>query len=259
MKTVKHIDKRITHTLVHLSNVRIKITVPLVQQDGKSILTDWSREVNSTLTEHSYHLEAQAYLVIENSGKNNDVNLDWKKRSLYISPRTQAIVAKAFDDIVKIMYDEKNDPYYLDAGRLKAHTLTDDQIIHVDTIGDDNVFELRPSVDISEDGSKDFEGAALSINSVGNTMFLYLDEIETIRHILRHTDIPMLAMGLIDLYFTYKEKAAVGKVVYQSKDVKPKRKLFVEDETPPDKESVADIGMATDDPFSDLEEKDENQ
>lgn len=254
---VQHINKRIVKTLAYFSSVKMDITVPLVQQDGKSVFVDWAKEVSPTLTEHCYFVEVQPYIIIKNISRNVDENLDWKQRSLYISTRTQARFVKAFDDILKILYDEKNDPFYLDEGRLKTHTLTDEQIVYVDSVGDNNVFELRPSID-SED-EKDFEGASLSINSSANTAFLYLDEIEAIRFILKNISIPTIAVGLINLYFNYAEKVATGKVVYQTKDAKPKRRLFVEDEIPPDQESVTDIGMATDDSFSNLEKTDENQ
>ena len=253
---MQHINKRIVKTLAYFSSVKIDITVPLVQQDGKPVFVDWAKEVSPTLTEHCYFVEVQPYIIIKNISKNVDENLDWKQRSLYISTRTQTRFVKAFDDILKVLYDEKNDPFYLDEGRLKTHTLTDDQIVYVDSVGENNVFELRPTVD-SED-NKDYEGASLSINSAANSVFLYLDEIDAIRNIIKSTNISMLALQLLSLYFAQAEKVAVGKVVYQTRDAKPKRRLFVEDEIPPDQESVADIGMATDDPFSNLEEKDEN-
>lgn len=253
----KHTDKRIVKTLAYFSSIKMDITIPLIQQDGAPVFVDWAKEVKPALFEHCYFVESQPLIIIKNISKNVDKELDWKKRSLYISTRTQTRFVKAFDDILRILYDEKNDPFYLDSGRLRTHTLTDDQIVYVDSVGDDNVFELRPSVD-TEDG-KDFEGASLSINSSANSAFLYLDEIDAIRNIIKNTDIHVLASELMNMYFVYADKMAVGKVTYLNKDAKPKRKLFVETEIPPDQESVTDIGMSTDDPFSDLEGKNENQ
>ena len=251
---IKHIDKRIVRTIAKFSSFKLEIHVLLTQTDGKPGVFDWEREVNSMWTEHNYYIENMAFLVIKNTSKNSDKDIDWRKRSLYMTSRTQHIFVKAFDDMLKILYDEDHDPFYQEQGHLRTYTPEDNQIVFVDNVGDDNVFELRPAV-ITDKDNVEYEGAALSINTSTNTGGLVLDELEAFRDILSRMDLFLYSQSLLNFYYLYKKKVESENILVKNRETRVmKKKLFsIQDLEPKGEERMSSVGIKNDDVFMGLE------
>jgi len=216
------VDKYITRTIANIGPLRLKMYVPLLQgKEDKPIITNWTREVNPNLTEHLYFVEGFACVSIDITDKNGiDNGLEWKKRGLTMTPKTQHIFVKAFQDILKILYSGKI--FYKENGHLKAYGLQKDQIVQVFNAGTDNIFELHPAI-IRED-EDEYEGATLFINSTTNYVSLVLDELHALARILDKIDIFTYSQSLINMYLAYKEKAIGEKVVI--KQPERQKKLF---------------------------------
>ena len=253
---MKHVDKRIVRTIAKFSSFKLELHVLLTQPDGKPGVIDWEREVSSLWTEHNYYIDSSAFLIIKNTSKNSDKDIDWRKRSLYMTSRTQHIFVKAFDDMLKILYDETNDPFYQEHGHLKTYTPEENQIVFVDSVGDDNVFELRPAV-ITDKDNVEYEGAALSINTSTNTGGLVLDELEAIRDILSKIDLFLYSQSLLNFYYLYKKKVESEHVVVKNQETRTtKKKLFsIQDleESNKREERMTSVEMKNDDVFMGLE------
>lgn len=251
---IKHIDKKIVRTIARFTSFKLELNVSLLQPDGKSGVMDWERQVNSMWIEHSYYIENSVFLVIKNTSKNSDKDIDWRKRSLYMTSRTQPIFVKAFDDILRILYDEDHDPFYQEKGRLKTYTPEENQIVYVDNAGDDNIFELRPAVIVDKD-NVEYEGAALSINTSENVGGLVLDELTAIRDILSKIDLFLYSQSLLNFYYIYRKKVEADHVVVKTQETRAtKKRLFnPEDTEPKGEERVTSTGFSrNNDPFMGL-------
>ena len=231
--------------------------VPLIQKkDGleKSIILDWSKEGSSNTMEHSYFIEDFAMLIIENTGKESPKDLDWRKKCLIVNPKNQHLYVKAFKDILKILYDEKNDPFYQKNGHLYTYALKNSQIIRVHNAGINNVFELKPAVIMDNDGIE-YEGASLAINMTNNIGPLYLDELEAVYHTLEKLDIFLYSQALLNFYFAYKSKVVANQVTIE-KTRKKAKKLFgpkEDEERLEGFEVVKSTKIPNSDPFMGLE------
>lgn len=223
------IAKYITRTIATIGSFRIKMYVPLFKsQENKSIITDWAKEVSPVITEHSYFIDDYAMVIIDNIGKGLDKSLEWRKQHLTMTQKNQYIFIKAFKDILKIMYQEK-DIFYMKDGKLHLYNLSDEDIVKVFNAGSNNVFELRPAVIVDDDG-EEYEGASLCINATSNIGPLVLDEIHAMVHILERIDIFLYSQSLINFYYSYVSKADANKVLVKRPE---KKKLFVPKEEPP--------------------------
>lgn len=218
------IHKCITRTIATIGPFRLKMYVPLLKsQNNRPVVVDWTREIDGNGFEHSYFIEDYSMLVIENIGKTADKSLEWRKRSLHMMVKNQHIFIKAFKDILKILYQEK-DIFYMKDGHLHLYQLSEENIVQVFNAGPNNVFELRPSVIVDEDG-EEYEGAILCINETTNFGPLVLDEIHAMAHILERIDIFLYSQALMNFYYSYVSKIEGNKVLIKREE--KKKKLFV--------------------------------
>ena len=195
---------QISITIATFKYAKLEFIVPLMSQDNKSLITDWSSDDMSI---HHLYIKPWGYLIIKNTSRNTDNSLEWNKRSLTINVLTKYEILKSFYEMMQIMNDPERELFYTDEnGNLNQHTLDKKDTVLTEVNG--AVFKLEPVIIIDKD-TGNHKGVSLSVNSTSNVTAFYMNEYESLIYIIKDFDITQIALTLINTYMIYKNKINV--------------------------------------------------